>query len=70
MIRTLLPYLTSVVTLFAVWLSAKNLRLSWKVSLGNQGLWLLFIVTFGAWGLLPLCGALTGLFARNLWRTR
>lgn len=66
----MIAWVTSAVTLLAVWLSGRNLRLSWKVSLGNQALWLAFIITSRAWGLLPLCAALTVLFGRHLWRTR
>lgn len=66
----MIPWITSAGTLLAVWLSARNLRLSWKVSLLNQSIWLLFIITYDAWGLLPLTLALSGIFARHLWRTR
>ncbi len=36
----------------------------------NQAIWLVFIVTYKAWGLLPLTLALSGIFTRHLWRTR
>ena len=62
----ILPWLTSAMTLWAVWLSGHNLRLSWKVSLTNQALWCGFVVTSGAWGLLPLTLALAAIFARHL----
>jgi hypothetical protein len=65
-----IPWITSAGTLWAVWLSGRNLRLSWKVSLVNQAVWLAFIVTYDAWGLLPLTLGLSGIFARHLWRTR
>ena len=64
----ILPWLTSAMTLWAVWLSGHNLRLSWKVSLTNQTLWCAFIVTSGAWGLLPLTLSLAAIFARHLAR--
>jgi hypothetical protein len=54
--------------LWAVWLNGRNVRLSWKVSLANQALWLVFIVAFGAWGLLPLTVSLAAVFARHLTR--
>ena len=66
----MIPWITSAGTLLAVWLSGRNLRLSWKVSLVNQALWLVFIVTYDAWGLLPLTLALAAIFSRHLWRTR
>jgi hypothetical protein len=64
--QDILPWLTSAMTLWAVWLSAHNLRLSWKVSLTNQALWCGFVVTSGAWGLLPLTLSLAAIFARHL----
>jgi hypothetical protein len=66
----MIPLLTSAGTLLAVWLSRRNVRLSWKVSLVNQALWLVFIITNEAWGFLPLTVALSGMFADHLWRTR
>lgn len=66
----MIPWITSAGTLLAVWLSGRNLRLSWKVSLLNQAMWLVFILTYEAWGLLPLTLALAGIFTRHLWRTR
>jgi hypothetical protein len=64
----ILPWLTSAMTLWAVWLSGHNLRLSWKVSLTNQALWCGFIVASGTWGLLPLTLSLAVIFARHLGR--
>jgi hypothetical protein len=66
--QDMLPWLTSAMTLWAVWLSGHNLRLSWKVSLTNQALWCGFIVTSGAWGLLPLTLSLAVIFARHIAR--
>lgn len=66
--RDILPWLTSANTLWAVWLNGHNVRLSWKVSLANQALWLVFIVAFGAWGLLPLTLSLALVFASHLTR--
>ena len=68
--REILPWLTSANTLWAVWLNGHNVRLSWKVSLANQALWLLFIIAFGAWGLLPLTLSLASIFASHLTRSR
>ncbi len=33
---------------------AATTALSWKVSLANQAVWLVFILSYDAWGLLPL----------------
>ncbi|MDQ4096315.1 MAG: hypothetical protein M3144_00380 [Actinomycetota bacterium] len=66
--QDVLPWVTSAMTLWAVWLSGHNLRLSWKVSLANQALWLEFIVASGAWGLLPLTLSLAAMFASHLAR--
>lgn len=68
MFQDILPWVTSAMTLWAVWLAGHNLRLSWKVSLANQSLWLAFIVASGAWGLLPLTVSLAAMFARHLSR--
>lgn len=66
----MIPWITSAVTLLAVWLNGRNVRLSWKISLLNQAVWLVFIVTYNAWGLLPLTLTLSAIFAHHLWRTR
>ena len=66
----MISWITSAGTLLAVWLTARNVRLSWKVSLVNQALWLVFIVSYDAWGLLPLTLALSGVFIHHLWTTR
>lgn len=66
----MIPWITSAATLVAVWLNGRNVRLSWKVSLLNQAMWLAFIVTYDAWGLLPLTLTMSAIFARHLRRTR
>ncbi len=66
--RQILPWVTSATTLWAVWLNGHNVRLSWKVSLANQAFWLVFIVAFRAWGLLPLTLSLAAVFTRHLTR--
>ena len=66
----MIPWVTSAGTLLAVWLNGRNARLSWKVSLLNQAVWFGFIVTYDAWGLLPLTLALSAIFVDHLWRTR
>lgn len=66
--RQLIPLATSVVTLAGMWLAGNHDWRGWALGLGNQALWLLFIVTFAAWGLLPLSAALIVVYSRNLWR--
>lgn len=64
-----LPILISCVTLVAIWLQGIKWRHAWGVSLGNQALWLSWIVMTQTWGFLLLTIALTGLYAWNhfLW---
>lgn len=44
----------SIGTMLVMWLLSGKNRLGWKVSLANQGLWLLLIILTQAWGLLIL----------------
>lgn len=69
-VRQAIALSTSVVTLYGMWLTGNKRWQGWAVGLGNQGLWLVFIITFGAWGLLPLSVALTVIYTRNLVRWR
>lgn len=62
------PYVLSVFTLWMMWLAGNKSRLAWKVGLGNQALWLLWIVESRTWGLLPLTACLTFMYARNLFK--
>lgn len=66
----MIAWACSAITLLSVWLTGHNLRLSWKVSLANQALWLILTVQNETWGLLPLTLSLTLIFSRHLWRTR
>lgn len=68
MIRQAIALATSALTIWGMWLAgSKNWR-GWAVGLGNQALWLAFIIVFGAWGLLPLSVALVFIYSRNLLR--
>lgn len=62
--------LTSIVTLYGMWLAGSHDWRGWLLGLVNQVLWFVFIVAFGAWGLLPLNIALVFVYSRNLvaWR--
>lgn len=57
--------LTSSVTLLGMWAAGSKKPWAWLVGLGNQSLWLVVIVTTGAWGLLPLTAALVVVYTRN-----
>lgn len=64
--KQLLPLVLSVVTVFQMW-QVGNLKVwAWGLGLANQALWLIFIVVFEAWGLLPLCAFLIFTYSRNL----
>lgn len=69
MIRTYLPYLMSAVTIIQLYLAGRKDARNWLLGLGNQTLWLTWIVTTEAWGLLPMTGALLIIYTRNyrLW---
>lgn len=70
MTKQLIALATSVVTLWGMWLAGSHRWEGWALGLGNQVLWLVFIIAFGAWGLLPLNAALVFVYSRNLikWR--
>lgn len=68
--RQVIALATSVVTLVGMWMAGNKDWRGWAVGLANQGLWLAFIVAFGAWGLLPLSLALIVTYTRNLIRWR
>ncbi len=61
---------TGLVTIFGVWLQGNHRWEGWLVGLLNQGLWFVFIVVFGAWGLLPLCAVFGAVDLRNLLKWR
>lgn len=68
--RQLVPLVTSLVTLWGIYEAGNKRSRGWLIGLANQGLWLVFIISFEAWGLLPLTVALTGMYSRNLLRWR
>jgi hypothetical protein len=65
-IATYLPYLLSVITIYMNVLAGNKRTGAWAVGLGNQALWLVWIVMTGTWGLLPMNVALWIVYARNL----
>jgi len=64
-IRTYLPWLLSAITIWMTLLAGNLHRNAWLVGLGNQLLWLIWIVLVGAWGLLPMNLALWVVYGRN-----
>lgn len=60
-----LPWLLSAITIYMTILAGNKTRWAWMVGLGNQALWLVWIVASGAWGLLPMNIALWVVYARN-----
>lgn len=68
--RQLIPLALSANTIAVMWLAGNKSALGWALGLIGQALWLVFIVVFEAWGLLPLSVALTVVYGRNLRRWR
>lgn len=63
-IRLYLPFVMSGVTLWMTWLAGDKHPKAWAVGLGNQALWLVWIVADGAWGLLPMNIGMWALYFR------
>jgi hypothetical protein len=64
-IRDYLPWLLSAITIWMTLLAGNIHRSAWLVGLGNQALWLVWIVATGTWGLIPLNVALWIVYGRN-----
>jgi hypothetical protein len=60
-----LPWLLSAITIYMTILAGNKSRNAWLYGLVNQALWLLWILTTGAYGLLPMNAALWLLYGRN-----
>jgi hypothetical protein len=68
--RIALQLLTSLVTIYSVWLAGNgDQRFNW-VGLGNQVLWLLVIIQTGTYGLLLTAAAMTFVYTRNIIHNR
>jgi hypothetical protein len=70
-IRDYLPWLMSAITIWMTLQAGNKHPHAWLWGLLNQALWLAWIVTIGAWGLLPMNLALWIVYGRNhlKWRT-
>lgn len=64
-IASYLPWLLSAITIYMTVLAGNKHRKAWLFGLANQALWLVWIVTTGAYGLLPMNAALWVVYARN-----
>jgi hypothetical protein len=64
-IRDYLPWPLSAITIYMTILAGNKSRNAWLYGLVNQALWLLWILTTGAYGLLPMNAALWLLYGRN-----
>lgn len=64
-IRDYLPWLLSVITIWMTLLAGNKTPWAWAVGLGNQALWLVWIIATGTWGLLPMNLALWIVYGRN-----
>lgn len=64
-IRLYLPWIMSTVTIWMTLLAGNKHKSAWLVGIGNQALWLTWIITVGAWGLIPMNIALWVVYARN-----
>jgi hypothetical protein len=60
-----LPYLLSAITIYSMLLAGNKKKGAWLVGLINQFLWLIWIFTTGAWGLIPMNLALWVVYSRN-----
>ncbi len=64
-IETYLPWLLSVITIYTMFIAGDRKSYTWLVGLGNQALWLTWIIVAGAWGLIPMNIALWVVYMRN-----
>lgn len=67
-IRKYLPWLLSALTIWMTFLAGEMNPHAWLIGLGNQALWLVWIVTCRAWGLLPMNIALWVVYGVNHWK--
>ncbi len=61
----LLPWVLSAVTIWMTLLAGNKHPKAWAIGLGNQALWLIWIVASASWGLIPMNLALWAVYARN-----
>lgn len=64
-VRDYLPWLLSAITIYMNVLAGNKAPGAWAVGLGNQALWLVWIVATQSWGFLPMNLALWIVYGRN-----
>jgi hypothetical protein len=64
-VRDYLPWVLSALTIYMTLLAGNKHPKAWAVGLLAQALWLLWIVSASAWGLLPMNIALWIVYGRN-----
>lgn len=64
-LETIIPYILSAITIYMFVLAGNKSKYAWAVGLGNQALWLIWIIISATWGLLPMNLALWVVYARN-----
>jgi hypothetical protein len=64
-IQVYLPWIMSCITIYQVFLAGNKSKHAWLIGLGNQVLWSSWIISMGAWGLLPMNIALWIVYTRN-----
>lgn len=60
-----LPYLLSMISIIQVIFAGDKHKKSWLIGIGNQSLWLVWIIASQQWGFLPLNIALWIVYTRN-----
>ena len=60
-----LPWALSAITVYMTVLAGNKARHAWLFGLGNQALWLIWIIATGTWGLIPMNLALWIVYFRN-----
>lgn len=63
-----MPWVLSGITVWQLLLAGNQKPYAWAVMLGNQALWLTWIITSAEWGLLPMNIALWIVAVRNHWK--
>lgn len=64
-ITTYLPYLLSVISIYQIILAGNKAKHAWAVGLGNQSLWLTWILVSANYGFLPMNIAIWIVYTRN-----
>lgn len=67
-IKAVLPWVMSIGTILTLYLAGEKKCIAWLIGLLNQVLWFVYIYMTGSYGLSPMAGVITVIYARNLWR--